>query len=124
MPTSDHVGHLGGDSPWSGDAPTKDRVFDRYATDVDLDLTLRRDTVRTNNSVQIPIAITNGGETTEDVVVRLRIREHVLDEWSGPIPQNDERRVTLSDGGRSNAGEMAVTMNGQKYGRVAVLDAD
>lgn len=119
-PTSEGVGHLGGDSPWPGDPPTQQASFNRYRSNPHLSLTVDRQTVPVDSSFESEVTVTNDGENSVEVEVSLRVEEFVLDEESGLVSAGGQRRITLSDSGRPKPGELDVMLNGQKHGRVRV----
>lgn len=119
VPTGEGIAHLGGDSPWGGDAPTKREAYGRSANDPNLELTVHGETVEGDSSFEIPVTVTNSGDPTAHVVVRLRIRDSVLTERKPLVPPNDERRITLPER-ELPAGEVSVMMNGQKHATVRV----
>ena len=121
VPTSDSVGHLGGESPWDGTPPTKTGVFEQYGQDLHLDVKVHRETAPTNTEFEVPITITNNGEETSQAVLELRIREYLLDEETVTIPPGSEQEVSLSEKS-SHPNEIEVTRNRQKVGAVHVLD--
>jgi len=121
VPAGDGVGHLGGESPWAGPAPTQTEVFEEHAQDPHLDVTVHEETVPTNTEFDIPITIRNSGDRADEVVLRLRIWEHELDKRTVTVSPDDERETRLS-ADLTTTGEMAVTRNGQKIGSVYLSD--
>jgi hypothetical protein len=119
-PTSEVVGHLGGESPWSAPPPTRQEVFDRYRSNTYLSLSVDQQSVPVNTSYEVDVTITNDSESSVEVDVSLRVEEFVLDEGSRTVPAGGERRFTLSESGRPKPGEVDVMLNGQKHGRVRV----
>lgn len=122
IPSGEGVGHLGGDSPWDGEAPTKEAVFSRHATAKNLDATVEADSVPTDTDIEATVTLTNEGESPEEIVLRLRIREHVLATETISIPAGETRETRLTTSGIPNPEEVAITRNGQKIGYVRVTD--
>ncbi|PSP94727.1 hypothetical protein BRC91_04560 [Halobacteriales archaeon QS_4_62_28] len=120
--SGDGVGHLGGDSPWNGDTPTKEDVFSRYAMAKHLDVTVAASNVPTNTDIAATITLTNEGDSHEEVVLRFRVREHVLTTETVSVPVGETREAQLTEGGLPNPEEVSITRNGQKVGFVRVTD--
>jgi len=121
LPAGDNVGHLGGESPWDGAAPTKTEAFEEHAQDQHLDVTVHEDTVPTDTDFEIPITVRNTGDSTDDVVLRLRIRQYDLDERTVTVSPDETRETSVREN-LPNSGEMAVTRNGQKTASVYLTD--
>ena len=122
IPSGDGVGHLGGDSPWAGNAPTREEVFSRDALATNLETTVEANDVPTNTEITATVTLTNDGARSVETVFRLRVREHVLSTERVSAAAGETREVTLSTGGISNPEEVSITRNGQKIGAVRVTD--
>lgn len=120
LPSGDGAGHLGGDSPWTGDAPTQQAVFSRDALATHLETTVEADSVPTNTEIEATVTLTNNGDSPDEVMVRLRVREYVLGTERVSVGAGETREVTLTSGGIPNPEEVSVTRNGQKIGYVRV----
>ena len=120
VPAGDGVGHLGGDSPWDGPAPTKTEVFEEYAQDQHLDVTVHEDTVPTNTDFDVPITVRNTDDTPHEVVLRLG-PQWELDERTVTVPPGETRQITLNQN-LPNPEKLDITRNGQKIGRIYVTD--
>jgi hypothetical protein len=89
LPAGDGVGHLGGNSPWEGDAPTNEDVLSEEGRARDLDTTVMAADVPTDTDIVAEVTITNNG--TDTVAVELRLQIDVRFEL-------DTETVTLSPG--------------------------
>jgi hypothetical protein len=121
LPSSDGVGHLGGESPWDGDAPTQEAVFEEDAVDPHLETTVDAEDVPTNTDIEATVTITNDSDTSEEVELRLRVREHVLETRRVSVSAGETREVTVHSGYLTNPTEVWILCNGQKIGRLHVL---
>jgi hypothetical protein len=121
LPSSEGVGHLGGESPWNGDAPTQEAVFEKEAVAPHLATTVKADDVPTNTDIEATVTITNDSNRSEDVVLRFRVREHVLSTRRVSVSAGETREVTLQSGDISNPAEVWIMRNSQKIGRLHVL---
>lgn len=122
LPTSDGIGHLGGESPWDGDVPTAEDVFAEDATSKLLEVTTDAGTVSTNSEIEVTVTVTNKGDSTKDVTVAFRRGDSILTEESISISAGVEQAVTLTYSGQPVAGEIDIIRNGQKVDRVRILD--
>lgn len=122
LPSSAGVGHLGGDSPWEGARPSKERVFSQHAKGKHLDVTVDADSVPTNTDTEATITVTNNGDDPEEVVFRLRIHDRILATETVTISDSEPREVQLTVDGVRFSGEISITRNGQKIGFVRVTD--
>lgn len=121
VPTSNGVGHLGGESPWGGPAPTKTTIFERHAQDLDLDVTVQKETVPTNTTFELPITITNNGEEAHEVTVRLRIHDYLVNEATVTVPAGEDQEITFTEH-LPQVNDLEITRNGQKIASVRVAD--
>jgi hypothetical protein len=121
LPSSDGVGHLGGESPWNGTASTQGNVFAENAVDQHLATTVKGEDVTTNTDINATVTVTNNGEQSEEVVFRLRVREHIIAEQTVSVGVGETQDVSLHSGGISASAEVWVMRNGQKIGRLNVL---
>jgi len=121
LPSGDGVGHLGGDSPWSGDAPTREAAFAQHAMATDLETTVDGDSVATGEEFEATVTVTNTGDAEREVTFRLRVYSSVLASETVAVPAGETRSVQLGDN-LPNPAEVAVTRNGQKIGYVRVRD--
>lgn len=117
LPTGDGVGHLGDNSPWPGTAPSREEVFEQHATAPHLDVTVHEDTIPAGRPIEIPVTISNNADTADDVVLGLRVREHLLTEETVTVPAGDEREITLTESLNQTL-ELEVMRNEQKIGSV------
>jgi hypothetical protein len=124
LPPGEGVGHLGGESPWDGDAPTQEALFEKDAVAQHLETTVDAADVPTNTDIEATITITNDSDSSEDVVLRFRVREHVLATRRVSVSAGETREATLQSGGISNPEEVWILRNGQKIGRLHVLQDD
>jgi hypothetical protein len=120
LPSSEGVGHLGGESPWDGDTPTQEGVFEADAMAPQLETTVDADDVPTNTEIEATVTITNNSDRSEEVALRFRVREHVLEDQSVSVAAGETREVTFTTGGIPNPAEVWILRNGQKIGRVRV----
>jgi hypothetical protein len=120
VPAGDGVGHLGGDSPWDGDVPTREAAFAARANNQHLDVQIPVPSVTTGESFEIPVSVTNNADVEETVSVRLRAGGYYWDDRGGPVPAGDTRQFIVSDRGLREPGELDVMVNGQKFQRVYV----
>jgi hypothetical protein len=123
LPAGDGVGHLGGESPWSGTAATKGGAFSRHAARPDLDVSVRARDVPAETTIEATVTVTNTGEGSESVTVRLRDRGYLLADETAAVPAGGTRDVRCTSGGLEAPAEVSVTLNGQKIERVRVVDA-
>jgi hypothetical protein len=122
LPTGDGVGYLGGESPWSGTAPTKQASFSQHAAWTDLDISVRAPDVPGETEIEATITMSNTGERSREVTVRLRDRGYLITEKTATIPAGETRDVQLSSGGLAATKELAITLNGQKIDRLHVVN--
>jgi hypothetical protein len=112
LPAGDGVGHLGGDSPWDGDAPTKEDVLSEHGRARELDTTVTAPDVPMNTEIVAEVTVTNNGTDTTEVTVRLQIdRRFELDTETVTLPPGETRDGTLRDSGVPDTVEVIVTRN-------------
>lgn len=121
LPSSDGVGHLGGESPWDGDAPTQEALFEEDKVDPHIETTVEADDVPTDTDIEATVTITNDSDSSEEVEFRFRVREHVLRTRNVTVESGEKRDIMLHAGGISNPEEVWIMRNGQKIGRLHVL---
>jgi len=121
LPSGDGVGHLGGDSPWNGDAPTRETAFERDAMANDLDTTVEATGAPTGVRFEATVTVTNTGDSSQEVVLRLRVDESVLESATLNVPAGETRTFEFGHS-LPNPGEVAITRNGQKVGFVKVTE--
>ncbi|WP_121820225.1 DUF1565 domain-containing protein [Halostella salina] len=122
LPTSDGVGHLGGDSPWEGTPPTKEAAFSGHRTAPNLDVSVSAADVPAETEIEATITVTNTGDSAERVVFRLRHVGYKLADRTVTVPAGETEEVRFSVGGLAAPKELAITRNGQKIGRIHVVD--
>jgi len=120
LPAGDGVGHHGGDSPWGGEKPTKQEVFSRHAMGRNLDTSVDADSVPTDTPFEPTVTLTNTGEESTEVVLRLRTKEFELASETVTIGVGETREVNLYSGGIPDPAEVSITRNGQRIGTVRV----
>jgi hypothetical protein len=120
LPAGDGVGHRGGDSPWDGDAPTKEEAFSAHAMGRDLETSVDADSVPTDTPFEPTVTVTNTGDESTEVVLRLRTKEFELDTETVTVGTGETREVTLYSGGLPDPAEVSITRNGQRIGAVRV----
>lgn len=121
LPSSDGVGHLGGESPWDGDASTQETVFKKDAVDPHLEATVEADDVPPDTDIEALVTLTNTGDRSEEVVLRLRDRAYVLTTKRVSVGAGETREVPFTTDGFPHPAEIAIMRNGQKIGRIRVL---
>lgn len=122
VPTTDGVGHLAGESPWEDAPPAKTDVFNREGQYLHLEVAVQRETALTDTTFEVPVGVTNTGETTEEVAIALQGGGYVLDEQTVTVAPGQDQQAIVS-GNLPTNGELAVTRNGQKVGSVYVHEA-
>lgn len=122
-PLTDGVGHLGGESPWNGTAPTTDEILVRDAQNPHLNVEVETTTATVNGSLEIPVSVTNKGEDTAEVELELRVGDYVFDTRRLTVPSNETRQMMFSSGAPSAPTEVSLLRNGQKVAGIEVRDA-
>lgn len=122
MPSSDGVGHLGGESPWEGTPPSKETVFSRHAKATHLDVEVEADDVPVDIDIEATATVTNNGDSPEEVVFRIRARDRVLTTETVTVRDGATQEVQLTVDGIPFTGKLQITRNGQKVGVVMVTD--
>ena len=109
-PSGDGVGHLGGDSPWDGGAPTKEDVLSEYGRARKLHTTVTAVDVPTNAEIVAEVTVTNDGTDTVEVELRLQVDVRFeLDTEAVTLSPGETRDITLRDGGLPDALEVLIT---------------
>ncbi len=121
-PSTDGVGHLGGESPWNGTAPTADEILARDAQDPHLDVAVETTSATTDESMEIPVSVTNDGEDTAEVELDLRVGDYVFDTHRLTVPAGGTRSTRFSNGAPSNPAELSLLRNGQKVAAIEVRE--
>ncbi len=129
LPAGEEVGHLGGDSPWDGDAPSKEDVLSGHGRARELDTTVTAADVPTDTEIEADITVTNNGTSTVEVKFRLQVDVRFeLDTETVSLSPGETRDVTLRDSGLPDPVEVIVTRNvratqdPQKIGGLHVTD--
>lgn len=119
-PSTDGVGYLGGESPWNGTAPTAEEVLARDAQDSHLDVEVETTSATVNESMEIPVSVTNNGQDETEVELILRVGNYVFDTRRLTIPSGETRKTTFSSGAPGNPSELSLMRNGQKVAAIEV----
>ena len=122
-PSTTGVGHLGGESPWDGTVPTADEILTRDAWDPHLTVTVEKTTVTVNETMEIPVAVTNTDEDTAAVELELRVDNYVFDTRQLTIPSDETKETTFTNGGYPRSTELSLLRNGQKVAAIEVREA-
>jgi hypothetical protein len=130
LPAGDGVGHLGGDSPWEGDAPTTEDVLSEHGRARDLDTTVTAADVSTNTEIEADVTVTNNGTDAVEVKFRLQVDVRFeLDTETITISPGETWEKTLRESsGLPDPVEVIVTRNvreardPQKIGGLQVTD--
>jgi hypothetical protein len=122
-PPVDGVGHLGGESPWDGTAPTAAETLTRDAQDSRLDVDVETTTATVNETMEIPVSVANNGENTAEVELELRLGNFVFDTHQLTVPSGDRRRTTFSSGAPNEPAEVSLQRNGQKVAAIEVRES-
>lgn len=121
-PSTDGVGHLGGESPWEGTAPTAAEILAQDAQDQHLDVAVETTTATVNETMEIPVSVTNNGENTAEVKLELRVGNYVFDTRRLTVPAGETRETTFSSGAGSRPSELSLLRNGQKVAAIEVRE--
>lgn len=121
LPSGDGVGHLGGDRPWDGDAPTKTEVFERDAMAQNLDTTVEATDAPTGERFEAIVTVKNTGDSPQEVILRLRVDDSVLESATLDVQAGKTRTFEFGHS-LPNPDEVAITRNGQKIGYMRVRD--
>jgi hypothetical protein len=112
LPAGEEVGHLGGDSPWEGDAPTKEDVLSGHGRARELDTTVTAPDVPTDTEIEADVTVTNNGTDTVEVTFRLQVDVRFeIDTKTVTLSSGETRDVTLRDFGLPDPVEVIVTRN-------------
>jgi hypothetical protein len=112
LPAGEGVGHLGGDSPWEGDAPTKEDVLSGHGRARELDTTVTAADVPTETEIEADVTVTNNGTDTVEVTFRLQVDVRFeIDTKTVTLSPGETRDVTLRDSGLPDPVEVIVTRN-------------
>lgn len=122
LPVGEGVGHLGGESPWSGPAPTADDVFSQHRTAPELDISVSAQDVVSEADIEATITVTNDDDSSKRLVFRLLTGNYELASKSVDIQAGERRGVDFTVDGLSGPTEVSITRDGQKIGRVRVFD--
>jgi hypothetical protein len=122
LPAGEGVGHFGGESPWNGTAPTKAEAFSQHAAWTDLDISIQAPDVPGETEIEATITLSNTADRTRQLTVRLRDRGYLITSNTVTIPAGETRDVQVSSGGLAATKELAITLDGQKIGRLHVVD--
>jgi hypothetical protein len=122
LPSGDGVGHLGGDSPWDNDSLTRQEVFERNALATDLETTVETSSAPAGERFEATITMTNNGDSSMQVILRLRVTDSLLESATVTIPAGETR---ISDFGHTlpDPNEVSITRNGQRIGTVNSTDS-
>lgn len=122
IPSGDGVGHLGGDSPWDGDAPTKQAVFERNALATDLETSVETSSAPAGERFEATVTMANTGDSSKQVELGLRVTESLLESATVSIPAGETR---TSDFGHTlpDPNEVSITRHGQRIGTVTVEES-
>lgn len=120
LPAGNGVGHYGGNSPWDGDTPTKAEAFSRHAMGRTLDTSIEAESVPTDTAFDPTVTLTNTGDGSTEVVLRLRTKEFELATETVTVGAGETREVQLHSGGIPDPAEVSITRNGQRIGTVRV----
>lgn len=121
-PSTDGVGHLGGESPWDGPAPTAAEIFSQDAQDPHLQVAVETTTASVNDTMEIPVSVTNNGEDSAEVVLELRVGDYVFDTRRLTVPSSETRETTFSGGTPNQPSELSLLRNGQKVAAIEVRE--
>jgi hypothetical protein len=121
VPTGERVGHLAGDSPWSGTPPEREAVFTRSASFQHVEFSVSAEDVASGEQIAATVTITNTAERAKELTVGIRDRGYLLTEQTVTVTAGETRDVRCSAGGIEPT-ELAVTLDGKKIGRIRVLD--
>jgi hypothetical protein len=124
LPSGDGVGHLGGDSPWDGTAPTKEAVFSQHTTNANLNVSVIAEDVPAQTEIEATVTVENTGTRSERVVVRLRNHGYLITNKTVTVPAGETRDIQLTSGGLSAPKELAITLNGQKVEPIHVMSEE
>lgn len=122
IPTGDGVGHLGGESPWTGTAPAKEAAFDRYGVWDDIEFSVNAQNVPDGTEIKATVMLTNTGDSTREMTVRIRDRGYLITSKTVRVAADETREVQCTSSGLDAPAEVAITLNGKKIGRVQVID--
>ncbi|MFB6227302.1 MAG: hypothetical protein ABEH88_01745 [Halobacteriales archaeon] len=118
LPPGEGVGHLGGDSPWDGDAPTKEDVLSGYGRARELDTSVTAADVPTNTEIVAEVTVTNDGTDTAEVELRLQVdvRFELDTETVTLSPGETRENIELRDSGLPDPVEVIVTRKIKREG--------
>jgi hypothetical protein len=119
-PSTDGVGHLGGESPWDGRPATAADVFARDANAQNLVVNVETTTATVNETMQIPVSVSNNGDDTAEVELLLRVGDFVFNTHRLTVPAGKTRETMFSEGAPNKPSELSLLRNGQKIAAIEV----
>lgn len=122
-PSTDGVGHLGGESPWERTAPTAADILARDAQDSHLDVAVETTTATVNETMEIPVSVTNNGTDTAEVELEFRLPSYVFETRQLAVPSNETVETIFSAGATSEPKELSLLRNGQKVAAIEVEES-
>lgn len=124
VPAGDGVGHLGGDSPWSGGPTSAQNAFTQYANGLYLDVTVHVETIPRETPFEIPITVANSGDDPADIALGVRFRARELANTEGTVPAGETREYQLTGDNLPPRNKLVVSRNDQKVAIVRITDND
>jgi hypothetical protein len=83
---------------------------------------VRAPDVTAETAIEATVTLSNTGDQARQLTARLRDRGYLLTSKTVTVAAGEARDIQLSSGGLAAPKELAITLDGQKIGRLHVLD--
>lgn len=125
VPTANGVGHLAGNSPWEGTPLTLEDMRDRIAS-IETEATIQSPRLTVGETVTVVVTVRNaGGEAGSTRLVLSAVGiDFPIAEARVEVPPGEQKRIELTTKPIPQAGEHALTLNGDPIGSVTVAEND